>query len=163
DRAYGKSFLLEDANLDRLRCFILERAYYWRGRRDHKCRSEDGRVIDVLVIVQLDVQKALLALFADRVPDNVAFEHYNDIRGLDFYRDVPCGIFAGRTKPSNAALELMREALDYDNPEIVEYIPAQGEYEVGRRTILMADGTAVSIPCERHPDDRVELLRQQKV
>jgi hypothetical protein len=159
---FSRSFLTENAKLGQLRSFILERSFYWRGRRDHRCRSEDGRVIDVVIILDLKVKEALLALFGDRVPDNVAFEHFGHIRGVDLYRDAPCGIIVGRTMPGNETLELMREALDYDNPNIDQYISAPVDQPaLGHRRLLMADGTAVSVPCELHPDVSIEQLRQQ--
>src|SRR5262249_28890085 len=139
DRTYGRKFLIDNAKLEQLRMFVLERSYYWRGRRQHRCKIE-GRVIDVLVVLDKKVKEALLALFGDRIPDNVAFEHFNNVRGLDLYLDVPCGIIIGRTAPSNYTLELMREALDYDNPNIDQYIGAEAEPDKGHRTLLMADG-----------------------
>ena len=155
------------AHIRRMHALIrqLSRKYKALGRK-HECRIE-GRVVDVLVICSLKIQLKLEEL---ELPDNVKVEHYHDIRGLDAYREVPCGVIVGRPEPPEWALEAQTETLHYDNPDVIAVTRAQDwRSKHGRashdryrsiRKVQMADGRVAEFECEAHPDPHVEVLRQ---
>ena len=65
-----------------------------------------------------------------RLPQNVAILNFGKERGIDAYRDVPCLIVCGRDMPPMPELELMTEALHWDNPSVtsIQYV---SEWPIG--------------------------------
>ena len=53
-----------------------------------------------------------------KLPDNIKVEHYNDISGLDDYKDVRLMILIGRTAPGPRAMEAMAAALSGVQPSV---------------------------------------------
>ena len=173
DRPGSKKMMLEakgaygNSNIRKLHSFILSLSQkYRRLSRSHRCVI-DGTKKDVLVICQLPVRKKLEEF---GLPDNVALEHFNNIRGIDVYRDIPCGVFVGRPEPKDTVSEAMTEALFFDNPSVIgitrmsAWRAKHGRERFRReRRVRMADGTTMSFPCEGHPDEHVEAVRQQIV
>lgn len=159
DRSYGKRFFLGgdstpqrgDSHLMRLRLFILARA---------AAHFKAGSDTDVLVVTQKPVRDAL-AQYA--WPGNVAFEHFNALRGLDKYKSVPCAIVVGRPAPSGAVLETLTEALHFDDPACESIASSFGVWTTATKMVSLADGTDREVTAEAHPDPRVEALRQQIV
>lgn len=135
----------------------------------------------VLVVTQKTVRNQLSLL---PLPANVALEHFNAIRGLDAYKTAAAAIVVGRPLPSPSALEQLTEALHYDNADVQD-IRRLSKWSPSARRELRIEGNAtrpgnharippqripdrlaeigLSIPCEQHPDPRVEQLRQQVV
>ena len=142
--------------------FILQMAYEYEGsNRHHKCRAEDGRKIDVLVIASLAVEVMLRGL---GLPANVDILHFRKTRGTDRYAEVPCIIILGRELPPLWTLEQDVAALFYDDPEVTDIKRVKFDGRSNPLTcehiIAMADGAGRKTKCERHPDPRVEALRQ---
>ena len=124
---------------------------------EYEGRAGDSNT-DVLVIAQKDV----CAELRKGAPANVAFLHFGKLRGQDRFKDVPSLIIIGRAAPSHETLELMTEALYWDDPEVAEFQYAD-DWPKGEKAITMADGTARRINGDRHPDALVEELRVQIV
>jgi hypothetical protein len=139
-----------DSNIDRLARFILYASCLYRGR--------SGGAKDVLVIAPKKVREAIKSL----LPDNVAALNFGKLRGIDEYRDVPCLIVVGREMPAMAQLELMTEALHWDNPKITSVTHvAEGKWPRAPLALSLADGRAVEIIGERHPDPNVAALQYE--
>jgi hypothetical protein len=98
------------------------------------------------------------------LPSNVSIEHYNNLRGLNAYKNVACAIVIGRAMPRNALLEVMTEALHYDNPDVGVIEQSYGN--VSKATVSLSLGAThdterpvAKILAESHPDKRVQAMR----
>jgi Bifunctional DNA primase/polymerase, N-terminal/Primase C terminal 2 (PriCT-2) len=138
--------LENNKHLDEVRRYVLQR---W---------MEIGRQSTV-VICQKKVDEWLAC---SELPHGIAVEHYNDIAGLDDYRDVRLLIAVGRTAPGPGRIENMAAALSGAQPFSCAY--ADGRFawypQVGRG-IRLADGRGIETKGDRHPDDFVEAVRWQ--
>jgi putative DNA primase/helicase len=111
-----------------------------------------------LVICQERVEEWLTT----RLPDNIVVEHYNDITGLDDYRDVRLMLLIGRTAPGPQAMEVLAAALTGKCP-----VPATAGnngfhwYDQVTRGIRLRDGTGRATHGDQHPDPEVEAIRWQ--
>lgn len=112
-----------------------------------------------LVICQMKVEK----VWRQRgMPDNVTIMHYNDIAGIDDFKDVRLLILIGRTAPGPRAMEDIAGALFGQAPI------AAGESDKGfvwydsiQRGIRLPDGSGIAAKGDVHPDPRVEAIRWQ--
>jgi hypothetical protein len=139
-----------DSHVDRLIRFVLYMSCLHRGR--------SGGAKDVLVIAP----KKVRAVIEDLLPDNVAVLNFGKLRGIDKYRDVPCLIVVGREMPAMAQLELMTEALHWDNRNVTEVTHvAEGEWPRAPVVLNRAGDRAVEIKGERHPDPNVAALQYE--
>jgi len=112
----------------------------------------------VLVVSQKIVREKLDEL---GLPSTVATEHFNNLRGIDKYKDTPCVVIVGRPQPPQSTLEVMTEALHYDNPDVGELVNT-GSYYSRERTLRLHDADhGIKFKAESHPDDRVEVMRRQ--
>ena len=96
------------------------------------------------------------------IPSNVEIRHFNDIRGLNHFKDVPCIIIIGRAKEREQDTEDLAEAMAVRDPKVIAIQRQAGRDKVkawadrkGRRTLAMTDGRKASVPCEAHPDPTV--------
>jgi hypothetical protein len=121
-----------------LRRFILRR---W---------LEIGRQL-TLVITQKDFQPEL------NLPPEIAIEHFNNIGGIDRYRDVRLLITIGRTQPGPEAAETVAAALTGVVPQKV----TGRWYDRVVRGIRLADGTGRAVRADQHPDPTAEAVRLQ--
>ncbi len=162
--AFSKTKLLTDAQwtLKDAARFIIVKAAEHKGRRKHDCKV--GRQVkDVLVVCQLPVEEALEALGgALEIPSNVEIRHFNDIRGLNHFKDVPCIIPIGRAKEPEQDTEDLAEAMAVRDPKVIVIQRQAGRDKAkawadrkGRRTLAMTGGRKASVPCEAHPDPTV--------
>jgi Type III restriction enzyme, res subunit len=99
-----------------------------------------------------------------KLPDNITVDHYNNISGLDDFKDVRLMILIGRTAPGPRAMERMAAALSGVQPsvlaktrngftwydEVVHGIGIRGQAEIG-----------VGTKGDQHPDPFVEAVRWQ--
>lgn len=139
DRPYGKGMFLNtnattslagrENNLRRLHRFIAHTA------AKHSPRT-------VLVVTQLPVRKALEQL---PLPKNVALEHFNNLRGVDVYKEASAAIIVGRPLPPPSVLEAMTEALHYDNPKVQDIRHISRWAPSSRRGIRMDHSTTVAM------------------
>jgi hypothetical protein len=70
-----------------------------------------------LIICQQKLERYLKEM---KLPDNVTVEHYNDISGLDDYKDVRLMIMIGGTAPGPRAMEAMAAALSGVQPVLLK-------------------------------------------
>jgi hypothetical protein len=104
-----------------------------------------------LVITQKDFKEEL------KLPAEIAIEHFNNIGGIDRYRDVRLLITVGRNQPGPEAAETYAAALTGVVPQ-----------KVGRwfnrvvRGIRLADGTGRAVRADQHPDPTAEAVRWQQ-
>jgi hypothetical protein len=109
-----------------------------------------------LVVCQEKVEEWL----AERLPVNITVAHFNDIAGLDDYKDVRLLILAGRTQPGPAAVEALAGALTGRQPAVVAADPRGfAWYPQSERGIRMADGRGIAVQGDQHPDATAEDVR----
>lgn len=105
-------------------------------------------------------QKHVEDYFRGKLPHNIHIEHFNDIAGLDDYKDVRLQILVGRTAP--AAMEIYAAALSGAQP--VALTPNAKNFvwfDQAKRGIRLIDGSGVETTCDQHPDPMVEGVRWQ--
>lgn len=113
---------------------------------------DNGRA-PLLVIVQ----KAVAGwLRASGLPDGIGVEHFNNVAGLDQYRDVRGLMVIGRALPQPAAVEALAGALTGRQPVLNE-----GRYPYAGRGIRTRDGSPRGVECAAHPDPAAEACRWQ--
>jgi hypothetical protein len=99
----------------------------------------------------------------DRV---IAIEHYNNVSGLDIYRNVSSILLIGRIQPSPESVQNYAGALLGTEPSVM-FKPRQPDGTPGewfkppvRRAIRMADGSGRVVEgCDCHPDPMCEAVR----
>jgi hypothetical protein len=110
----------------------------------------------MLVICQQAVEEWLKKA---GLPDGIKVEHYNNISGLDRYKDVGSLLLIGRTIPWPARVEAYAGALSGHEPIKV---PPKKWYQPVARAIRMADGSGIAVEgCDQHPDPLGEHVRFQ--
>jgi hypothetical protein len=134
----------KDFNRKAVRRYILQR---W---------IETGRQ-DTLVICQ---QKYEEWLKTSSLPAGIAVEHFNNIEGLDRFKDVRLLILIGRTIPRPEAVETYAGALTGVQP-VKANNGTMDWYERVVRGIHLADGGGVAVNCDLHPDPTGEAVRWQ--
>jgi putative DNA primase/helicase len=117
---------------------------------------EHGRK-PMLVICQEAVEEWLKKA---GLPEGIKVEHYNNISGLDRYKDVGSLLLIGRTIPRPVAIEAYAGALTGEEP--IKVPADQWWYPPVERAIRMADGTGILVErCDQHPDPVGEHVRFQ--
>jgi Bifunctional DNA primase/polymerase, N-terminal/Primase C terminal 2 (PriCT-2) len=134
--ATSSSKLQDETHLAELRRHILQR---W---------IETGRQ-RTLVISQLYAEQWLKA---KGLPDSIKVEHFNNIAGLDAYRDVRLLVLAGRTAPGPAAMEALAAALSGALPTIIPPTRGFSWYPSIKRGIKLLDGRGIETTSDQHPD-----------
>ena len=119
---------------------------------------ETGRQ-PTLVVCQQKVEDWLAAR---GLPAAIAVEHFNNISGIDRYKDVRLLILVGRTIPGPEAVETMAGALTGAEPiKAATASNGTGWYERVVRGIRLPDNSGVAVDCDRHPDPTAEAVRWQ--
>jgi len=150
DRQEGGTFIPKGGRIKRLAQYAEARAHELGGK--------------VLVVAQMDV---IEALEQQGLPDSVETGHYNALSGLDGFKDVRGIIQIGRTLPSPAVVEMMREVLTgkagvelpkwYHKAEAALNLDGTGH---GPRVFSQAGhGGRITYGADRHPDPITEKLR----
>jgi hypothetical protein len=96
------------------------------------------------------------------LPGNIHVEHFNNVTGLDIYKDVRLHLVIGRTAPGPRAVERIAAALTGIQPQTMP----EGEfvwYESVIQGIRLHDGTGVETRGDRHLDPMAESVRKQIV
>jgi hypothetical protein len=127
------------------------------------CRSILWRYLEVgrqptLVIAQ----KEFALWLRGRLPKGISVEWFNNIAGVDRYRDVRLVIAVGRTLPDVFTVEALAGTLKGLEP--VKAVPQKNGTRWYDRVALGArlrDGSGVKIDCDRHPDVTAEAVRWQ--
>jgi hypothetical protein len=173
DRPYGASVFSgkgkdkvtgEDSrsNIRRLQAFLCLKSARHGTAPDRGARSpKDGRRVDVLVVSQKDVVDRLTEL---GVPRNVELLWFNNLRGLDWAKDVPCGVFVGQPWPQWRELERAAAALHYDDPSVlrVQRLP-EDAWPTTKVSLFDTSGNHIEFEAPRHPDPTVERRRFETV
>lgn len=115
---------------------------------------ETGRK-PMLVIAQKAVADRLRGF---GLPAGVAVEWFNNVAGLDQYRDVRALMVIGRTVPSPVAVEALAGAL---TGREANRIPKGNWYVPTVRGIRTRDGSPSGVECDAHPDGIAEACRWQ--
>ena len=111
-----------------------------------------------LVICQMKVEEYL----KDKLPKGIAIEHYNDVAGLDVYKDVRLLILIGRTAPGPKAMETLAGALSGKQPKLVKPGPdGYTGYPRIKHGIKLQDGSGRATYGDQHPDAFTEAIRWQ--
>ena len=120
--------------------------------------SEIGRQRSLVVS-----QEKVEAWMQDKLPENIALEHYNNIAGLDEFKDVRMEVLIGRTMPGPSAPEALAAALSGRQPKlIVPNSKGYRWYPSVKRGIRLVNGKGVAVDhCDQHPDPFVESIRWQ--
>ena len=136
-----------DSHEDRLLRFVLFLSWLYRG----KGKKHDGLVV---------VAKKLRTAIERKLPPNVAVLNYGKLRGIDAYRSVPFLVVCGRDMLHMSDLELLTEALHWDNPVVtsLQYVTS---WPRSACRVLLADGTSIETTGEAHPDPYVAQLQKQ--
>jgi hypothetical protein len=93
------------------------------------------------------------------LPVGITVEHYNNIAGIDRYRDVRSLILIGRTIPSPEVVEAYAGALTGAEP--TKAAPTGNWYDRATRGIRLANGTGIGVEADEHPDPHAEAVRWQ--
>jgi putative DNA primase/helicase len=112
-----------------------------------------------LVICQQKVEDWL----KQKLPDDIAVEHYNNVTGIDDYRDVRLMLLIGRTAPGPATTETITAALTGKSPSPT-LATANSNFrwfDQTTRGIRLRDGSGVATKGDLHPDPDVEAVRYQ--
>jgi putative DNA primase/helicase len=135
-----------DINRKAIRRYVLER---WLETGQHP----------TLVVCQKKVEEWLKA---SGLPETIAGEHFNNISGIDRYKDVRLLILIGRTIPGPEAVEIMAGALTGAEPSKTKKASnGIGWYDRIARGIRLTNGTGVAVECDQHPDPAAEAVRWQ--
>ena len=135
-------------HLDSVRRYILQR---W---------LETGRG-PTLVICQQKVEEYLSQC---GLPANITVAHYNNIAGLDDFKDVRLKILIGRTAPGPQAMEALAAALsgsESSAPAVAAGPSGFVWYPRVQRGIRLRDGRGIRTTGDQHPDPFVEAIRWQ--
>lgn len=113
-----------------------------------------------LVICQKDYDRSYLQANGG-LPEHITVHHYNDVAGLDDYKNVRWLILVGRTAPGPQAMEAMAGALSgaQANP-----ITPPGKWYNAKpveRGIRLVKGGGVETTGDQHRDPFVEAVRWQ--
>jgi hypothetical protein len=123
-------------------------------------RSMELSGAPALVVCQKRFEQHLKEM---RLPDNITVEHYNDISGLDDYKDVRLMIMIGRTAPGPRAMEAMAAALSGVQPVLLK--PKNGfvwyDQTLDGIRVKGQGENGVGTKGGRHPDPFVEAVRWQ--
>ena len=95
------------------------------------------------------------------LPANVAALHFNAQRGRDDFREYGCAIIVGRPMPNVEALEILTEALHYDDPETPALTTAADHKNREPRNLKLTGQREVTVMAETHPDARVAAMLSQ--
>jgi Bifunctional DNA primase/polymerase, N-terminal/Primase C terminal 2 (PriCT-2) len=135
--------MTNEKHLEEVRRYILQRWF------ETGCKPS-------LVICQMKVEEYL----KDKLPKEIAIEHYNDVAGLDIYKDVRLLILIGRTAPGPRAMEIMAGALSGKQPKLTRPGPdGYTGYPRIKQGIRVQDGSGRSTRNDQHPDAFVEGVR----
>lgn len=92
------------------------------------------------------------------LPAGVSVEHFNNVAGLDRYRDVRGLMVIGRTIPAPVAVEALAGALTGREGAL---IPKGEWYGKAVRGIRTRSGAPAGMECDAHPDQVAEACRWQ--
>jgi hypothetical protein len=110
----------------------------------------------VLVLCQMDLERQLRD---QGLPDHVQTGHFNNLRGIDKYKDVECLIVIGRSQPPPDQAEIRSEVL-------FDRVPVRGRdwtetYYPKREVGISVRGQfgRIAVEAEYHPDPDAEIVR----
>jgi putative DNA primase/helicase len=111
-----------------------------------------------LVVAQMKVRQWLEST---ALPKNIVCQHYNNLTGLDCYKDIGLLLLVGRTQPGPMGVEALSAALTGRCP--TPATAGNGNfrwYNEVRRGITLRDGSGIASWNDEHPDVDAEAIRQ---
>jgi hypothetical protein len=140
-------------NLLAMRRYILKR---WI-----ECGRQKTLVICQKAVVESD--KAAKDRLAKDMPESIHFEWFNNVAGLDEYKDVRLLITIGRTLPRPFEVESIAGLLSGVRPVQASVQPNGGTWfdRVQRAIRLKGSATGPVVWCDQHPDPLAEAVRKQ--
>ena len=136
--------LNNDKRLEEVRRYVLQRWY------------ETGRQKTLVI-----AQQKVAAWLKDKLPPEIAVEHYKAISGLDKHKDVRLLILLGRTQPGPEAVEALAATLSGQMPPSVVNGNGFSWYKQVRRGIRVKGGASRAVMTDQHPDPLCEAVRWQ--
>ena len=108
-------------------------------------------------------QKAAAGWFRPRLPKSIAVEHYNNVEGIDDYKNVRLLIAIGRTLPNVYAVEADAGAISGREAIKTELNPTTSSrwFDQTTREIQLKDGSTQPVKADLHPDPIAEAVRFQ--
>ncbi|CAA9360622.1 MAG: hypothetical protein AVDCRST_MAG90-2993 [uncultured Microvirga sp.] len=101
-------------------------------------------------------------LKASRLPADVCVEHFNNVAGLDRYKDVRLLICIGRIMPSVFEVEAFSGSLSgVEAQKTPEPARPPRWYDRVLRGLRRKDGTGLGVQTDKHPDVAAEACRWQ--
>jgi hypothetical protein len=151
-----KKKLLEgetERRLQEIRRYILKR---WI-----ECGRQKTLVICQKAVVESD--KGAKDRLAKDMQDSIHFEWFNNVAGLDEYKDVRLLITIGRTLPKPFEVESTAGLLSGVRPVQASVQPNGGTWfdRVQRAIRLRGSATGPAMWCDQHPDPLAEAVRKQ--
>ena len=96
------------------------------------------------------------------LPESIAVEHFNNIEGLDGYKNVRLLIVVGRTMPTPFEVENDAAAISGIEPTLAKTTDRFKWFDQVALNITMKDNsTGPTVKCDRHPDPLAEAVRHQ--
>jgi hypothetical protein len=108
-------------------------------------------------------------LRSQNFPDNLKFEHFGNIRGLDSYKDFDTIFITGRNQPPQAVVDGMARAIFWDADEPLYHDPA-ASFEVKTGVLLPNESRGYfltdpdqqwGVNVKSFTDGRIEAIHQQ--
>jgi putative DNA primase/helicase len=137
-------------NVKPLRNYLFVEANRFRDRTV----AIAGKGISILIICQQGLEKELTSL---GLPDNVTTAHFNAIKGLNAFSEVPKMVIAGRTLPPPAEVERMASVMASRDVFTV----GGPWYPEGPKPIQTRGNVVHLVAMESHPDPLAEEFRWQ--
>lgn len=112
-----------------------------------------------LVICQKEFEDKVLR---KALPQGIEVLHFNDLAGVDAYKDVRLCIIVGRTLPKSDSIEGLAGILTGVTPEcaVVDHDDDDVlRYDRVKRGIRLRDGTGRAVFGHQHPDELCEAIR----
>jgi putative DNA primase/helicase len=111
----------------------------------------------MLAVVQQEFEEYIRQ---NQLPKDISVEHFNNIAGLDKYRNVRHLVTIGRTQPRVEAVEAYSGALTGRAPLLAEANDRGARWHTRvPREIRLPEGKTRTISCEQHPDAAAEACR----
>jgi hypothetical protein len=113
-----------------------------------------------LVICQLEYEEWLRG----KLPKEIDTLHYNNLAGLDEFKDVRLQILIGRVQPGPEAVEAITGTLSGVMPVRANHRKSLTNftwYTPVWRGVRLKDGSGVPMHCDQHPDPLGEQVRWQ--
>ena len=137
---------------------VMEATFRGQGA-EVECDDGITRAYDIVVVGQKRLIDYLRETHGARLGERVAFEHQNNIRGVDKYKGVRCLILVGRLEPPPGAVEQQAGVIFGKLPEAIPFDEdRKRQYPEMKRYLRMKDGIAQEVTNHVHPDPNAQAV-----